>query len=150
MRGLQQPAMFYCFEENIQIHHTFLSFFFFFFFCIHFPSVPENGFTKPAQWLKPFLKLLLGVFSGYFCSSPPSPPTLQQSIHSLTINMMSARSQLMVELSLQSMLLTLHVLYHTISHQLCQCEVKDVHGLQSFVSTHSEESDSLLFILSLQ
>ena len=47
-------------------------------------------------------------------------------------------------------LLTLHVLYHTVAHQLCRCEVKDVHGLQSFVSTHSEESDSLLFIFCLQ
>ena len=46
--------------------------------------------------------------------------------------------------------LTLDVLYHTIPHQLCRCEVKDVHGLQSFVSTRSEESDSLLFILWLQ
>ena len=31
--------------------------------------------------------------------------------------------------------LSLYVLYHTISHELCGCEVKDVHGLQSFVST---------------
>ena len=46
--------------------------------------------------------------------------------------------------------LTLHVLYHTIPHELCRCQVKDVHGLQSFVSTHSEESDSSLFILRLQ
>ena len=46
--------------------------------------------------------------------------------------------------------LTLNVLYHTIPYQLCGCEVKDVHGLQSFVSTHSEESDSWLFILCLQ
>ena len=38
----------------------------------------------------------------------------------------------------------LNVLYHTIPHRLCGCEVKDVRGLQSFVSTHSEESDSLL------
>ena len=35
--------------------------------------------------------------------------------------------------------LTLDVLYHTIPHELCRCEVKDVHGLQSFVSTHSEK-----------
>ena len=42
------------------------------------------------------------------------------------------------------------LLYHTIPHELCRCEVKDVHGLQSFVSTHCEESDSLLFILCLQ
>ena len=41
--------------------------------------------------------------------------------------------------------LTLKVLYHTIPHQLCRCEVKDVHCLQSFVSTHSEENDSLFF-----
>ena len=27
---------------------------------------------------------------------------------------------------------------------LCRCEVKSVHGLQSFISAHSEESDSLL------
>ena len=46
--------------------------------------------------------------------------------------------------------LTLNVLYHTIPHQLCRCEVKDAHGLQSFVSTHSEESDRLLFIPCLQ
>ena len=37
-----------------------------------------------------------------------------------------------------------------IPHELCRCEVKDVHDLQSFVVTHSEESDSLLFILCLQ
>ena len=46
--------------------------------------------------------------------------------------------------------LTLNVLYHTIPHELCGCEVKDVHGLQSFVSSHSEDSDSALFILCLQ
>ena len=45
--------------------------------------------------------------------------------------------------------LTLNVVYHTIPHELCRCEVKDVHSLQSFVLTHSEESDTLLFILSL-
>ena len=33
---------------------------------------------------------------------------------------------------------------------LCGCEVKDVHGLHSFVLTHSEEGDSVLFILCLQ
>ena len=43
--------------------------------------------------------------------------------------------------------LTLNILHHTIPHQLCGCEVKDVHGLQSFVLTHSEESDSMLFTL---
>ena len=43
-------------------------------------------------------------------------------------------------------LLTLNVLYHTIPHELFKCEVKDVYGLQSFVSTHSEESGSLLFV----
>ena len=48
------------------------------------------------------------------------------------------------------LILTLSVLYHTIPHELCRCLVKDVHGLQSFVSTHSEESDSLLFILCTQ
>ena len=36
---------------------------------------------------------------------------------------------------------TLNVLYHTTPHELCGCEVKDVHSLQSLVSTHSEESD---------
>ena len=41
----------------------------------------------------------------------------------------------------------LNVLYHTIPHQLCGCQGRDVHGLQSFVSTHSEESDSVPFIL---
>ena len=46
--------------------------------------------------------------------------------------------------------LTLKVLYHTIPHELCRCEVKDVHSLQGIVSAHSEESDSLLFILCLQ
>ena len=46
--------------------------------------------------------------------------------------------------------LTINVQYHTIPHELCRCQVKDVHGLQSFVSTHSEESDSLIFILCLQ
>ena len=40
--------------------------------------------------------------------------------------------------------------YHTIPHKLCGCEVKDVHSLQSFASTHSEERDSVLFILCLQ
>ena len=45
--------------------------------------------------------------------------------------------------------LTLNVLYHTIPHKLCRCEMKDVHSLQSFISTHSEESDSLLFVLCL-
>ena len=41
--------------------------------------------------------------------------------------------------------LTPNVLHHTIPHELCRCEVKDVHSLQSFVLTHSEKSDSLLF-----
>ena len=41
--------------------------------------------------------------------------------------------------------LTLNVLHHTIPHGLCRGEVKYVHGLQSFISTHSEESDSSLF-----
>ena len=45
--------------------------------------------------------------------------------------------------------LTLNVLYHTIPHELCRREMKDVHSLQSFVLTHSEESDSLIFILCL-
>ena len=45
---------------------------------------------------------------------------------------------------------TLNVLYHTIPHKLCGCGINNVHGLQSFVSTHSEESGSVLFILSLQ
>ena len=44
-------------------------------------------------------------------------------------------------------LLTLNVLYHTIPPELRGCEGKDVHGLQSFVLTYSEESDSLLFLL---
>ena len=47
----------------------------------------------------------------------------------------------------QNWSLALNVLYYTIPHELCMCEVKDVHGLQSFITTHSEESDSLLFIL---
>ena len=46
--------------------------------------------------------------------------------------------------------LTLNILYHTIPHELCGCRGKDVHGLQSFVLTQSEESDRLLFILCLQ
>ena len=37
-----------------------------------------------------------------------------------------------------------------IPHELCGCEVKDVHSLQSFVSTRSEESDNLLFVVCLQ
>ena len=45
--------------------------------------------------------------------------------------------------------LILNVLCHTIPHTLCRCEVKDVHSLQNFVLTFSEESDSLLFILCL-
>ena len=48
------------------------------------------------------------------------------------------------------MALTVNVLYHTIPHELCRYEMKDVHDLQSFILTHSEESDSLLFILCLQ
>ena len=43
-----------------------------------------------------------------------------------------------------------NVIYQAIPHELCRCEVKDVHGLQSFVSTHSEESGSLLFVHCLQ
>ena len=46
--------------------------------------------------------------------------------------------------------LRLNVLYHTIPHELCTCEVKDVHRSQGFALTHSEESDSLLFILCVQ
>ena len=46
--------------------------------------------------------------------------------------------------------LALDVLYHTVNRELCRCQVKDVHGLQSFVSANSEESVSLLFILCLQ
>ena len=46
--------------------------------------------------------------------------------------------------------LTLNVLYHTIPHDLCGCEVNDVHGLQNFVSTHYDGSGSVLFILCLQ
>ena len=45
---------------------------------------------------------------------------------------------------------TLNVLYHTTPHQLCGCEVKDVHGLQSFISTQSEKSGNVLFILCLR
>ena len=44
-------------------------------------------------------------------------------------------------------MLTLNVLYYTIPHELCRCQVKDEHSLQSFILTHSEESDSWLFIL---
>ena len=47
-------------------------------------------------------------------------------------------------------LLTVNVLYHTIPHEMCRCEVTVVYGLQSFVTTHFEESDSLRFILCLQ
>ena len=36
------------------------------------------------------------------------------------------------------------ILNRTIPHKLCGCEVKDVYVFQSFVSTLSEESDSLL------
>ena len=46
--------------------------------------------------------------------------------------------------------LKVNVLYHTMPHKLCGCEVKDAHSIQSFVSTHSGESDSVLFILSFQ
>ena len=45
--------------------------------------------------------------------------------------------------------LALNVLYYTSPHQLCRWEVKDVHGLQSFL-THSEERDSLFFIICMQ
>ena len=41
--------------------------------------------------------------------------------------------------------MTLTVLYHTIPHKLCGCEVKDVHGLHSFVSTQSEEKGQFVF-----
>ena len=47
-------------------------------------------------------------------------------------------------------LINLNVLYHIIPYKLCGCEVKDVHSLQSFVSTNCEESDSVLFTLCLQ
>ena len=46
--------------------------------------------------------------------------------------------------------LSLNVLCHTIPHELCSYEAKDVHSLQSFVSTHSDESDNVLFILCFQ
>ena len=46
--------------------------------------------------------------------------------------------------------LTLNVLCRAIPHQLCRCQVKDVHDLNSFISTDFEESDSVLFILCLQ
>ena len=49
--------------------------------------------------------------------------------------------------SLDSISLTLDVLFHTIPHKLCRCQVKDVNGLQSFVTKNSEGGDSLLFIL---
>ena len=41
--------------------------------------------------------------------------------------------------------LTLNVLYHTIPHELCGCEGKDVHGLQSFILTLSDESEQFAF-----
>ena len=47
-------------------------------------------------------------------------------------------------------MLTLTGLCHTIPHKLCGREVNGVQGLQSFVSTHSEESCSGLFILYLE
>ena len=47
------------------------------------------------------------------------------------------------------MSLTLNFLYHTIPHELFRCKVEDVYGLQSFISTHSEDSDSLPFFLCL-
>ena len=47
----------------------------------------------------------------------------------------------------ESISLTLNLLYHTTPRKLCRCEVRDVHSLQSFVSTHSEENESLLFNL---
>ena len=35
--------------------------------------------------------------------------------------------------------LTLNDLYHIIPHELCRCQVKDVHALQSFVLIQCEE-----------
>ena len=45
-------------------------------------------------------------------------------------------------------LLTLNVLYHTMPHKLC--EEKDVRDVQSFVSTHFEESDSVLALFAIK
>ena len=42
-------------------------------------------------------------------------------------------------------LLTRNVLHCTIPHELCGCGVKDVHGLQSFVSTHSGKKGQFAF-----
>ena len=40
-----------------------------------------------------------------------------------------------------------NVLHYTVPHKLCKCEVKDVYSLQSFISTHSEESESAFHLL---
>ena len=42
-----------------------------------------------------------------------------------------------VKVKVHALDLTLNVVYHTIPHKLCRCEVKNMHGLQSFVSQES-------------
>ena len=78
--------------------------------------------------------------------APTTKPSTQRSSQSLRCQNIPIH-KLVFSLAFP---LTLQALHHTIPHQLCGCEVKDVHGLQSFVSTHSEEGDRLLFILCLQ
>ena len=48
---------------------------------------------------------------------------------------------------LNSKHLSLNIPHHTIPYELCRCEVKDVHGLPSFVLTHYEESDTAFYAL---
>ena len=45
--------------------------------------------------------------------------------------------------------LTVNVLYHTIPHELYGCEVKDVYGLQSSISTILEKKVTVCFSPSL-
>ena len=47
-----------------------------------------------------------------------------------------------------SVTLEVDVLTLNIPHKLCRCEVKDAHSLQSFVLTHSKESESAFHPLS--
>ena len=44
----------------------------------------------------------------------------------------------------------INVLHHTIPYKLCRFEMKDMHGLQRFSSTDSDESENLLFMFCLK
>ena len=46
--------------------------------------------------------------------------------------------------------LTLNVLYHTIPHELCRFEMKDMHGFQCVSSVDADGLEGLLFIFCLK